>query len=98
MQKVALLWWARREGGNALLVNAATFAWSAAFLLRASIRRPAVASPDPVAATADVVPAADAWTGAGTGDDTSRGAFAVVMHDRQLRRLLGLAMALNMAV
>ncbi|MCU1388020.1 MAG: hypothetical protein JWL72_1358 [Ilumatobacteraceae bacterium] len=66
--------------GTVLVVNAATFAWSAAFIARARVPRPAGAARQ------------------ARDEHTTRSAIASVLRDRPLRRLVGLASALNMAV
>ena len=66
--------------GAVLIVNAVTFAWSAAFIARARVPRPAGA------------------TQQARTEHSTRSAIASVLRDRNLRRLVGLASALNMAV
>jgi hypothetical protein len=70
-----------------LIVNAATFAWSAICIARSTVRRPPAPS---LGGRPDLT---DLITGT-----SNRHALAFVLGDRKLRRLLGLAMALNMVV
>lgn len=72
---------ARFSIGTVLFINAATFAWSAAWVARARVPRLA---------------GAGARRGGDHAERTGRAAFVEVIRDRQVRRLVGLASVLNM--